>query len=121
VLVAWNHGLICFGSTNFALLLSFFGVAVLHVNPDSVDPGLAAALATVCWVDVCFDLSWLVLLFLQAKVNNWSIGLVCENWTLPTEELSYTSRSESRILIMPFLCGKAKVTEYTVVLHGKIY
>jgi hypothetical protein len=56
-----------------------FCVAVLHVNPESVDPGLAVALATVCWVDVCFDLSWLVLLFLQAKVHNWSTGLVCEN------------------------------------------
>ena len=79
VLVAWNHGLIYFWLPKFCAAAVLFGVAVLHVNPESVDPGLAVALATVCWADVCFDLTWLVLLFLQAKVNNWSTGLVCEN------------------------------------------
>ena len=74
VLVAWNHGLICFRLPKFRAVAVLFAVA-----PESVDLGLAVALATVCWADVCFDLTWLVLLFLQAKVNNWSTGLVCEN------------------------------------------
>ena len=92
-------GLICFWFPKFCTAAVLFGVAVLHVNPESV----AVALATVCLVDVCCDLTWLVVSFAWAYFLNLSVIQQCAltinqwivsqaNWT--TRVLVWSVRTE---------------------------
>jgi hypothetical protein len=73
----------------------------------------------------------LVLLFLQAKVNNWSIGLVCENWHYPPKSwvtlhvqkvVSLSCRScVARLkLLNILLCYTVKCTERQPVSRNKL-